>query len=93
MGDQIYADDVADPLFPVISKVSKELIGPGEQLELIDDRLKNEPFYTALNQINGRQYIMENFCQFTSSHANNHLMNFGEYAAMYLLSWSPELWK
>ena len=47
MGDQIYADDVADPLFPVISKVSNELIGPGEQLELIDDRLKNEPFYTG----------------------------------------------
>ena len=93
MGDQIYADDVADPLFPVITELSKELIGSGEPLEEIDHRLKKSPFQTALNQINGRQYIMENFCQFTSSHANNHLMSFGEYAAMYLLSWSPQLWQ
>ncbi|MEH7177700.1 hypothetical protein [Neobacillus vireti] len=93
LGDQLYADDVANPLFPVISRLSKELMGTGEQLELIDDRLKNEPFHTALNQINGRKYIMENFCQFTSSHSNNHLMKFGEYAAMYLLVWNPDLWK
>lgn len=93
MGDQIYADDVADPLFPVISKISEELIGTREPLELIDTRLNEEPFQTALNQVNGRQYIMENFCHFTSSHASNHLMTFGEYAAMYLLSWSPQLWE
>ncbi|MDQ0971853.1 hypothetical protein QFZ31_001731 [Neobacillus niacini] len=93
MGDQIYADDVADPLIPVISKLSEELIGAREPLELIDERLKHAPFQTALNQINGRQYIMENFCHFTSSHASNHLMTFGEYAAMYLLAWSPQLWE
>jgi hypothetical protein len=93
MGDQIYADDVADPLFPVIFKLSDELIGAKEPLELIDTRLNHEPFDTALNQVNGRQYIMENFCHFTSSHASNHLIKFGEYAAMYLLSWSPQLWE
>jgi hypothetical protein len=91
MGDQIYADDVADSLFPVITKFEKELIGSGEKLELLDEKLANEPFKTALNQVNGRKYIMENFCHFTSSHANNHLMKFGEYAVMYLLSWSPQL--
>jgi hypothetical protein len=91
MGDQIYADDVADPLFPVITKAEKELIGSGEKLELLDEKLAIEPFKTALNQVNGRKYIMENFCHFTSSHANNHLMKFGEYAVMYLLSWSPQL--
>jgi hypothetical protein len=93
MGDQIYADDVADPLFPVISKLGDELIGAKEPLEIIDARLTQEPFHTALNQVHGRQYIMENFCHFTSSHASNHLMKFGEYAAMYLLSWSPQLWE
>ncbi|WHY03005.1 hypothetical protein [Neobacillus sp. DY30] len=93
MGDQIYADDVSDPLFPVISKLSEELIGAREPLELLDGQLKSEPFCTALNQVNGRQYIMENFCQLTSSHTSNHLMKFGEYAAMYLLSWSPQLWE
>jgi hypothetical protein len=93
MGDQIYADDVADSLFPVITTLEKELIGSGEKLELIDDRLATKPFQTALNQVNGRQYIMENFCHFTSSHSHNHLMKFGEYAAMYLLTWSPQLWE
>lgn len=93
MGDQIYADDVADPLFPLISKLSTLLIGSSEPLELIDDRVRIEPFQTALTQVNGRQYIMENFCHFTSSHSSNHLMKFGEYAAMYLLSWSPQLWE
>lgn len=93
MGDQIYADDVADPMFPIITTLEKELIGAGEELELIDERLTTYPFQTALNQVNGRQYIMENFCHFTSSHSNNHLMKFGEYAAMYLLSWSPQLWE
>jgi hypothetical protein len=93
MGDQIYADDVADSLFPVITTLEKELIGLGEKLELIDNRLANEPFQAALNQVNGRKYIIENFCHFTSSHPNNHLMKFGEYAVMYLLSWSPLLWE
>jgi hypothetical protein len=91
MGDQIYADDVGDSLFPVITKFEKELIGSGEKLELLDEKLANEPFKTALNQVNGRKYIMGNFCHFTSSHANNHLMKFGEYAVMYLLTWSPQL--
>ncbi|WP_419887969.1 hypothetical protein ACN6MT_21490 [Neobacillus niacini] len=93
MGDQIYADDVADPLFPVISKLSEALMGAREPLELIDVRLNQESFKTALNQVNGRQYVMEKFCHFTSSHGSNHLMKFGEYAAMYLLSWSPHLWE
>ncbi|WHZ05442.1 hypothetical protein QNH48_12780 [Neobacillus sp. YX16] len=93
MGDQIYADDVADSLFPVITTFEKELIGSGEKLELIDNRLANEPFQAALNQVNGRKYIIENYCHFTSSHANNHLMKFGEYAVMYLLSWSPQLFE
>jgi hypothetical protein len=93
MGDQIYADDVADSLFPVITTLEKKLIGSREKLEIIDSRLENEPFQTSLNQVNGRQYIMENFCHFTSSNANNHAMKFGEYAALYLLSWSPQLWE
>lgn len=92
MGDQIYADDVADPLFGVISKISNELIGQREPLHHLEKRLQQEPFCTALNQVNGRQLIMESFCQFTSSHAQNHLIEFGEFAAMYLLSWSPEIW-
>ncbi|MBM6618933.1 hypothetical protein [Bacillus suaedaesalsae] len=93
LGDQIYADDVADPLFSIITKLSKKLIGKREVLSNLDQRLKDEPFSTSINQINGRQFIMKNFCSFTSSSAQNHLMKFGEFAAMYLLSFSPALWE
>lgn len=93
LGDQIYADDVADPLFSIISKLSKKLMGKREALSKLDTRLKEEPFSTSMNQINGRQFIMKNFCSFTSTHAQNHLMRFGEFAAMYLLSFGPALWE
>jgi hypothetical protein len=94
MGDQIYADDVADPLQPMLSRLGEELMGTRreENLVKLDARLKQEPFQTGIDQIHGRQFIMENFCRFTSKQAHNHLMRFGEYAAMYLLSWGPQLW-
>jgi hypothetical protein len=93
MGDQIYADDVADPIFPLILELSRQLIGREEPLEEIEQNLKEKEFRKAIRQINGRQYITEQFCSFTSNNADNHLLTLGEYAAMYLLSWSPELWK
>lgn len=90
-GDQIYSDDVADPLFPVIRTVAEHYIGK-EELWQFDLRLREEPFSSAISQVNGRQFITERFCRFTSGNASNHLLTFGEYAAMYLLSWSPAMW-
>jgi hypothetical protein len=93
MGDQIYADDVASPLAPVISTFAEQLIGRREPLNAIEPLLRKKTFQTAFNQINGRQFIMDNLCKFTSPHSGNHLMEFGEYAAMYLMTWSPQLWE
>lgn len=94
LGDQIYSDDVADPLFAVIQHLAQALMGKHEQNMMeLDDRLQKEPFQEALHQIHGRQYISEKFCKFTSNNAYNHLFTFGEYAAMYLLTWNPELLK
>lgn len=92
MGDQIYADDVASPLMLGISTISRELIGHKEPLSDLDARLGQDPYSTMLTQINGRQFVMEYIAQFTSSEAQNHLIELGEFAAMYLLSWNPELW-
>ncbi|MEH7379527.1 hypothetical protein V7138_03465 [Bacillus sp. JJ1533] len=92
MGDQIYADDVPDPVFPIMTEVGNKLIGKHEKLENIEPRLKEKPFKRSIFQTRGRKFIMERFCKFTSSHASNHAITFGEYAALYLLSWSPELW-
>ncbi|MGG1630831.1 hypothetical protein [Rossellomorea sp. NRS-1567] len=93
MGDQIYADDVADPLFKIITRFGKELVGQEEDLGSIEPRLKEDPFKQGIKQINGRQYITEHFCKFTSRKAANHLFSLSDYAAMYILSWNPSLWE
>ena len=92
VGDQIYADDVAAPPLPVIQSVAG-ILATKEDLTQLDSRLTEDLFNQSLNKINGRQFILEQFCKFTSTNAGNHLMTFGEYAAMYLLSWSPSLWE
>ena len=93
LGDQIYADDVADPLFPVIQSVVDSLGLKKEYLAQLEPRLADYPFNKIIQKVNGRQFGMEQFCQFTSANMSNHLMTFGEYAAMYLLSWGPGLWE
>lgn len=92
LGDQIYADDIAGPLVPYIQKIKQELIGDDENLIEVEPKLNKAPYQHLLTKINGRQSIAEDLCKFTSSHAENHLLTFGEYAAMYLLNWSPALW-
>jgi hypothetical protein len=95
MGDQIYADDVADPLLPALSSLGRRLIGASldDEPERVEASLAEEPFAGALRRIRGRQYVAETFCRFTSGHAHNHLLRLGEYAAMYALAWSPEPWR
>lgn len=92
-GDQIYADDVPAPIAPFLSKLGDRLIGRKEQLEKLCEELKTKAFQTSINQINGRKDIMKECCQFTSRKADNHLLTLGEYSAMYVLGWSPEIWE
>ena len=55
-GDQFYADDMADPLFPVIITVAEHYIGK-EDLRQFDLRLREKPFRTAAWQVNGGLFI------------------------------------
>lgn len=93
LGDQIYADDVADPLFPLITSLGKQLVGKKECLSKVDKRLEHPFLRRSVRQIRGRKFIMEQLCQFTSAHSHNHAMQFSEYAALYLFSWGPQLWE
>lgn len=93
MGDQIYADNVADPLFQPIYKLGKMLMGVDESLASIDKGLESNSFNASINLINGRKEMMKDVAGFSSRNASNHLIQFGEYAAMYLFSWSPVLWE
>jgi hypothetical protein len=84
-GDQIYGDDVADPLFWWASQLSELLLGWTEPLpseHLTGDRADiatDRAGFTA--GLNGRHHKVV-----------NHLFCVGEYAAIYLLAWSPACW-
>ncbi len=91
MGDQIYADDVGDPLFPILSVLGSELIGHSDHNKLTD--LIPNVLYPRLPLVNGRQFLIENLANFSTGKGDNHLITFGEYSAMYLISWSPEIWE
>lgn len=92
-GDQIYADDVPAPIAPFLSLLGNHLMGKEEPLKELCKDPKNKDLPAAINQINGRQEIIKKYCQFTSRKGDNHLLTLGEYAAMYSLSWNPEIWE
>ena len=83
-GDQIYADDVADILIPIIQALGKELVGREEEI----------PEIGKVGNIGRRRrgVWLKKKARFTSGAMSNHLITFGEYAATHLLAWSPALW-
>ncbi|MDY7013740.1 MAG: PhoD-like phosphatase, partial [Cyanobacteriota bacterium] len=88
-GDQIYGDDVADPLLWRIREVSRRLLGWEAPLDLPPD--------TCLDP-GKRSELAERGAGFTAmlpnkpEKAKSHLLSWGEYCTMYLLVWSPILW-
>jgi hypothetical protein len=91
-GDQIYGDDVAACLLPMLNALAAELLGAPERLrtgpnagDTVDATLANLPAMF-------RQRPMRELAGFSSTDAASHLMAFGEYAAMYLAVWSPRVW-
>ena len=84
-GDQIYADDVASPLIQHVTKFGIELLGWEEQIHGLSKKL------TEIG-VGERQQIVGDHAKFTSQKAGNHLLSFGEFAAMYLLTWNSQNW-
>jgi len=84
-GDQIYADDVAMPLIQHITKFGIELLGWEEPIHGLNKKL------TEIG-IGERQQIVNDHAKFTSQKAGNHLLSFGEFAAIYLLAWNAQNW-
>jgi hypothetical protein len=84
-GDQIYADDVSDVLIKYLTQFSIRLLGWEEQISGVNKKLTDIP-------IGERQQIVQELAKFTSENAGNHLLSFGEFAAMYLVAWNVENW-
>ncbi|HEY9691666.1 MAG TPA: hypothetical protein V6D15_05650 [Oculatellaceae cyanobacterium] len=94
-GDQIYGDDVADPLLSVITEVGNTLLGWEEDLPInVDEYRKPSQLKPGT-----RSDIAKDYGGFTAmlhnqpEKAKSHLFSLGEYYAMYLFAWSPVLWQ
>ena len=91
-GDQIYGDDVADPILWLAQGVGKLLFGWSEELPLISGTIYPEDLppgkRTKIAEIEGGLTgMLINQPEKTKS----HLFSFSEYMAAYLLAWSPVL--
>jgi hypothetical protein len=83
-GDQIYGDDVAAGLTGYLRRLGSYLTGGQEQIPGV-------PPLGTLGHGGRKQWIREH-ARFTSPHAANHLMTFGEYAALHLMAFSDTPW-
>jgi hypothetical protein len=81
-GDQIYADDVSGELLPHLTVLGAELMGKPEFVVGVPPHLHVPG--ADRSKFLGRA--------FTSGEMENHLLTFGEWVAMYLFSWNPEMW-
>ncbi|MDQ3838441.1 MAG: hypothetical protein M3297_04145 [Thermoproteota archaeon] len=82
---KIMADDVSDVLIKYLTRFSIRLLGWEEQISGVDKKLTDIP-------IGERQQLVQELAKFTSENAGNHLLSFGEFAAMYLVAWNVENW-
>lgn len=89
-GDQIYADDIAMSLLPMLTDAGIVLLGEEEIMPIatgknITVNLNNLPTGRRLKT----SYKTANF---SSTDARCHAFSFGEYCALYLFYWSNVLW-
>ncbi len=89
-GDQIYGDDVADPMLWLCQGISQLLFGWSEELPLKCSSILSDELppgqRSEIARIEGGMTAMLHGKQ---DKAKSHLFSFGEYAAAYLLAWSP----
>ena len=91
MGDQIYADDVAESLLTMLMDADQTLLGWEENLP--DNPKSDGPRFskTAQRPPYTRWQLLDD-TDFTSEDLRNHLMSLGEFLSMYLFVWSDALW-
>lgn len=107
-GDQVYVDDVSAPLLQAIQQTI-DLLGLyteklPEECEFKADELAQNPnnFYRRANILPTIKTRKDSLISklyfnklpiFTSDSANQHLITLAEIIAMYLLTWSQQLWQ
>jgi len=107
-GDQVYTDDVAGPTLVAIKQTIDILGLFHEQLEgstisnsqeifehkhCFYQRPKLLPNNSSTTDTRSQFFVGKRKPIFTSANASNHLISFAEVMAMYILTWSPEMWQ
>ena len=99
-GDQIYADDLGACLLPMLNGLAQDLVGPSEMLSVNtfndDGSLSiTEPADATLANFPAlrRRKLVRKHARLSTTSCDNHLLSFGEFAAMYLAAWSPRVWR
>lgn len=107
-GDQVYTDDVAGPTLVAIKQTIEQLGLFHEELEGAtignSQALFEHPhcYYQRPKLLPEDPSTANTYSQFfagkpkpifTSVNASNHLISFAEVMAMYILTWSPEMWQ
>jgi hypothetical protein len=74
----------------MLSELGHDLLAGDERLKVNDtDVTVDLNRFPALR----RERLVRQAGGFTSTAASNHLLGFGEFAAMYLAAWSPRVWR
>jgi hypothetical protein len=89
-GDQIYADDLAGALLPQLNAIGRELVGFDETLQI-----SNNPVVVNITNfpVMRRRRVVRDLARFTTTDGLHHVLSFGEFVALHLVSWSPRLWR
>ncbi|MGW2600219.1 hypothetical protein [Streptomyces klenkii] len=88
-GDQIYADDVGGVLLPMLAELGKDLVGT-EQLPVGGANL--DATYERFPALR-RQDTVRTLGRLSTTDGHNHLLTYGEFAAMYCAAFSPSAWR
>ncbi|CCQ12173.1 hypothetical protein PALB_30740 [Pseudoalteromonas luteoviolacea B = ATCC 29581] len=104
-GDQIYADDVAGPMLLAIAQLT-ECLGLFDDAEAnlalpmdLQEQLYRRHLFLPKTPWQSRSklaigyWLKKDQPHFTSMKAGNHLIALKEFIALYLLSWSPDVWQ
>jgi len=98
-GDQIYADDVTIVQMQVVNDLSQVLFGSprdasGELAPIERIPVGDKRYAADLNNFPAGQRLklVQDEARMTSTDGDSHLFSFGEFCAMYLLTWSSACW-
>ena len=92
-GDQIYADDVGTALLPMLTRLGTQLLGGIEKFPVNETVGQEFEINVDTFPPQRRSLIVREKARFSTTESRNHLMGFGEFAAMYCAAWSSRVWQ